>query len=66
MVHGVKADAESSNFQRVVSLPAPGDLLNAIPVLHRENSIVVHVQCCACKDRVTVPIPFREVRLNRQ
>lgn len=48
VVHRVKADAEPSDFERVVSLPAPGDLLNAVPVLHREHGVVVDVQRRAC------------------
>lgn len=48
MVHGIKANPKSSNFQRILSLPAPGDLLNSIPVLNSEHRIIVDIQRRTC------------------
>lgn len=48
MVDRIKPDPESSHLQRVVLLPAPCDLLNAMPVLGGEDCIVVHVESRPC------------------
>lgn len=44
VVDGIEANSESSDLQRVVLLPAAGDLLNAMPVLGGEHCVVVHVE----------------------
>lgn len=48
MVHRIEANPKSSDFQRILSLPAPRNFLNSIPVFHGEHGIIVDIQRRPC------------------
>lgn len=49
MIDRIEPNPKSSNLQRVVLLPAPRDLLNAVPVLGGKHRIVVDIEGRPCR-----------------